>query len=970
VRIPTLRFGAVVLLAASLVACSGNDGAQGAQGPKGDTGDTGPQGPPGPPAPPAIFITSNTTPDEFAALDIRVTIKSVAFPAATANGPNVTFTLADPDGAPIIGFGSTSQASTATVPMYPNIAFALAKLVPAANGSPSKWVSYIVTTVPTSTAAAAPTRPSTDNTGTLTDHGDGTYDYTFFRDVTTMDATLAAMPPVTAPNDKADLGDVSWQPTLPHRLTIQISGNAPGTGTNTPDGVQLVPGVLLTKAVDVVYDFIPQTGATTTSGREMVANDNCTSCHSTLGGIPGDSAESSGAGFHGGSRNDVRYCVVCHTDQRKYGRAEATYTAATMTFSGNTYRVDGRAVGDLPNLIHKVHLGEMLTKQAYNFGGVLLNETHYSQDIRNCQKCHDASIAATPQGDDWKNNPSRLACGACHDGIDFSTGLGTTITGGTGGHVGGAQADDHACAGCHSPGGIDTKHTPVTPPNTGSALHVAGGNANTNAAWVASNPNRLPSGAIRVTYDVKSVSRDANKHPVIVFRMLQNGVASASTDLLDFATAPVNAASGQKEIWPNFMGSPSAYFVWAVPQDGITAPADFNVSASGYIKNLWNGTATGNGAGTIVADATPQADGSHYYTVTLTGITVIDGAVMLSGGIGYTYSVSSTLPLTQTNLSDYPVPDGSGLVNAGATNKTGGLIVVAPNAQKVATGYTGRRTIVDDSKCNACHQELGTFTEDAFHAGQRNDGTTCAWCHKPSQTSSGWSADSTAFVHAIHGGAKRHVPFTWDASSTTDSFADVKYPGVLARCEQCHVPGSYDFSNSASADAVGLGADQTDKRLYRTVGVGKYIGVAGNTITTYTYSAGVCNAGAQGSAQTALGVFTLSPYVVADASGTTGTYYGFGFSHNAGAAASNSCSTNPSLGTVQADPATLVTSPTVTVCTACHDSDLAKAHMEQMGGSFYAARGTPGTGALGTVEQCFVCHASDRIASIHDVHYR
>jgi hypothetical protein len=57
-------------------------------------------------------------------------------------------------------------------------------------------------------------------------------------------------------------------------------------------------------------------------------------------------------------------------------------------------------------------------------------------------------------------------------------------------------------------------------------------------------------------------------------------------------------------------------------------------------------------------------------------------------------------------------------------NAYGGLIVIAKNVQKVATGYTGRRPIVEDARCNACHQELGTFTEDAFHAGQRNDGTT------------------------------------------------------------------------------------------------------------------------------------------------------------------------------------------------------------------------------------------------------
>jgi OmcA/MtrC family decaheme c-type cytochrome len=955
--------------ALALTGCSGSDGAQGPQGAKGDKGDPGN---PGPPGTPAVILTPNTPPETFAALDIRAAVTSVTI----ASAPVVNFTLADPDGLPIIGFGSKSQSATATVASYPNVAFALAKLVPAANGSPSKWVSYIVTTVPTTTTAAAPTRPSTDNTGTLVDHGDGSYSYTFYRDVTTIKAAVAA------PNDKADLGDLTWQPTLTHRLTIQISGNAPGTGTNTANAVQVTPGVPMTKPVDVIYDFVPAGGAVTTH-RDITVTENCNACHSTLGGIPGDSAESSGAGFHGGSRNNVEYCTVCHTDQRRYGRTEATYDAATLTLSGNTYLVSGRAVGNLPNMIHKVHLGEILAKKAYNYGGVVLDETLYSQDIRNCQKCHNATVAV--DGDNWKVNPSRLACGACHDGIDFATGLGVTLADAAkgltstpnahGGGIPGPLADDSTCAGCHGPTGtpavsrIDGYHTPVTPPNQGSSLHLAvGGNANTNAAWIASNTSRLPTGAIKVSYNVKSVSRNASKQPVIVFQLLQNGTA---TPILDFATAPLNAGSGLKEIWADFMGSPSAYFVWSVPQDGVAKPADFNVSASGYIRKLWDGTATGTGAGTLVAGTGADAG---YYVVTLTGVTVADNAVMLTGGIGYSYNVTSTLPLTQTNLAAYPVPDGSGLVS-GAANKTGGLIVIAPNAQMVATGYTGRRAIIEDARCNACHQELGTFTEDAFHAGQRNDGSTCSWCHRPNQTSSGWSADAAAFVHAIHAGGKRNVPYTWHASSTTKSYNDIGYPGVLARCEQCHLPGSYDFSSSASADAVGLGSDQTDKRLSRTVGVGKYIGVAGNTITTY--SGATCATLGTSTAQTDVGVYALSPYVVADAVGATGTYYGFGFNYNAapllGTSTAQTCSANgtviPAIApqtALEADPATLVTSPTVTVCSACHDSNLALSHMELNGGSYYISRAA----AASNVEQCFVCHAFDRLASIRDVHAR
>ena len=62
----------------------------------------------------------------------------------------------------------------------------------------------------------------------------------------------------------------------------------------------------------------------------------------------------------------------------------------------------------------------------------------------------------------------------------------------------------------------------------------------------------------------------------MVFRWLQNGVV---VPFLDFAAAPLNPATARKEMWANFMGSPSAYFVWAVPQDGISNPADFNDAA-------------------------------------------------------------------------------------------------------------------------------------------------------------------------------------------------------------------------------------------------------------------------------------------------------------------------------------------------------------------------------------------------------
>ena len=976
-RIPQwLVFCVAGVLAASLAACGGSDGAAGPAGPPGDTGATGPAGPPGTPgisAANAVSVGSNAltntdaiTANAAAWADMQPTVTVTG--VTIASPPVVTFSVMDSFGKPVIGLGNTTKSSTATVASYANLAFALAKLVPGTAGGPSKWVSYIVTTVPTTTTGALPQTPGTDNTGTLVDNGDGTYKYTFYRDVTTISAQVAAMAASAAaanPNNKvSDLGDLTYTATLTHRLTVALSGNAPGTGTNTPNAAtSSVAAVPMKHPVNAIYDFIPATGkpvAATDFSREIVANTNCENCHRQLGGVPGLDAAEDASLFHGGSRNTTQYCVVCHTDQRRYGQVEATYTSngAIRTFTSSTRVVDGRTIGNLPNYIHKLHAGPLLAHNNYGYpspassGGLNFTDTTYPQDVRNCTSCHagnsanvSALITKTKDGDNWKTNPTALACGACHDGINFATGTGVTLkdkaagltqsnTGGGLAHPAGPQPDDSNCALCHKSNGtfpladIDLSHFPVTPPAPDNSLVLNGTNANTNAAWIASGASvgRLPPGAIAPTYDVKSVSRDANKHPVMVFRWLQNGTA---VPINVFASAAVNPATGQKEMWDNFMGAPSAYFVFAVPQDGITAPADFNASASGWLRSIWASGKTSTAASAVSATLTGP-DGSGYYTVTLTGYTVPDNAVMLTGGMGYTYNVTSTLPLTQTNLPDYPTAVPTNPTYAGTSQRTGGLIVIAPNVQKVATGYTGRRAIVEDARCNACHQELGTFTEDAFHAGQRNDGTTCSWCHNPNQNNGGWSGDSTSFVHGIHASAKRQNKYTWHATpnpgapanstnlSDYDGFWNVTYPGILNDCTTCHLPGTFDLSASASQSASGQ-VDGVDKRLYRAVATG-----------------------------TPASAPPSSPFVVA------GTNYGTNFGFNAATGV-----------TTPADGTTLVNSPTVTVCSTCHDSADAISHFKINGAAFYQARSTAITG---TNETCLICHGTGRVADIAVVH--
>src|SRR5262249_15650122 len=153
-----------------------------------------------------------------------------------------------------------------------------------------------------------------------------------------------------------------------------------------------------------------------------------------------------------------------------------------------------------------------------------------------------------------------------------------------------------------------------------------GGNANTNAAWIASSPTRLPNGAIPVSYDIKSVSVNASHQPVMVFRMLQYGQRK---DLNDPASSAPNPATGSREVWDHFWGPPSPYFVFSVPQDGIMAPADYNATVSGYLRSIWNGTSTGSGKGTLTGP-----DGDGYYTGTLTGVTIPTSATQLTGGMG------------------------------------------------------------------------------------------------------------------------------------------------------------------------------------------------------------------------------------------------------------------------------------------------------------------------------------------------
>ncbi len=701
------------------------------------------------------------------------------------------------DGRPVVGFkvndrhgngvkGLVAQATT--------VRLGILKLAaPGVNGSANEtWVSYDADSAASTSSYETPTTAG----AVMTDNGDGTYAFKFAKDITA-GATAGT----------------TYEPTRIHRVValIYTSGNpyAP---------------------MNAVFDFVPATGEVKpVNDQETVDGAACLQCHGAFRAKAGQST-----GFHGGSRYLVSVCVLCHNDQSRFisisgNNKDDSAIDSSGVWTGNLVKLNGESTFNLPVFIHKIHMGEELTLKVFIHkihmgeeltlkGGTYRAvakpwEVTYPQDVRNCAKCHKTNGRST----NWKDVPSRRACGACHDGITFT---GQPLNARTGHFV---QIDNDitgapgstGCNGCHPAATIAGYHTPVAAPNIDSSYaNTTSGNANTNAGWLPA-VNALPANAAKIWYEVDSVTTTAASNPQIVFRMMKQ----EPNLVADFVTFNPTTST---EMMDNYVGSSSIYFAFAVSQSGIEKPADWNSTISAYLKNVWKGTnATLTGPVTKAASGTTPATGG-WYTATITNGKVPASARLLTGGVGYSYSLTSTQPLTQTNVPNYPyngtgtaVTCGPKIGTGGVTvlcnsptprvlqKKEGGLVVAAPNVWKTAKNHTARRTIVSNAKCNACHDQLGSIP--TFHAGQRNDAPTCAFCHTPNRTSSGWSANAKDFIHAIHGGAKREVPFTWHAVSATDTFAEVTFPGILRRCTTCHLDqtaagdSTFDYSANASA---------------------------------------------------------------------------------------------------------------------------------------------------------------------------
>lgn len=344
-------------------------------------GPTGDAGPAGPAGP-----TGATGGTNQVATSLHIVINDVKI---TTDTSTVDFTITDQNGTGYAG-----------VPLS-TLEVMIAKLVPGTNGNPDEWQNYINHTADPNgigPGTKSTVQPGTDSGGSLTDNGDGTYTYTFGTNLEN----------VTSPVE------VKYDPSAVHRVAIDIRSST------------------LPSADNGIYTWIPETGATTgIDSDDVVDTASCNECHDHLA-------------VHGGPRQDVRECVLCHN-------------------SGNTDPSSGNSL-DFLVMIHKIHHGAELPSVVAGGSYIIygyrnsvndFSDVEFPQDIRNCTKCHAPNDANAPDSGDYASEPSMQACGSCHDDVDFAKGV-------SGGHPGGVVTDNTQCTVCHAPnrvaGSVEDAH--------------------------------------------------------------------------------------------------------------------------------------------------------------------------------------------------------------------------------------------------------------------------------------------------------------------------------------------------------------------------------------------------------------------------------------------------------------------------------------------------------------------------------
>jgi OmcA/MtrC family decaheme c-type cytochrome len=434
-------------------------------------GQTGPSGPPGQPGEPGEPGTSGDAgqpgqPGEpgrdtyLTGPDVDLELVSAVIEDGSAR---VRFHISDLDGVPLDREGLFSEGAV-------TVRFTLAWLATDAAGDAAQYTSYTTRPQTSPITGVTAIQAATDDGGTFTEIGvgEGVYEYTF------------ATPIVVA--------DASKTHTVGAYATRSFEGQ---TGSD-----------------DATFDFVPD-GRAVSVRREVVSDATCNGCHDPLSA-------------HGGARQKVSLCVLCHSAQ--------------------TTDPDTGEAMDFAVMVHKIHRGASLPSVAagtpYQIVGFQQSVHDYStvvfpRPIEACETCHQGEDA-----EHWRRKPALAACTSCHDDIVFST----PVPAGKVLHGGGTQPAGAPCNVCHAPTGSIAG---VTESHLSAAIDPARPEPAVEILEVTSSaPGQQP--VVRFRVSVAGVPRDIVSAPLATLRFT---VAGPNSDYAGWWQTTVNGggASGTLE---------------------------------------------------------------------------------------------------------------------------------------------------------------------------------------------------------------------------------------------------------------------------------------------------------------------------------------------------------------------------------------------------------------------------------------
>jgi len=326
---------------------------------------------------------------------------------------------------------------------------------------------------------------------------------------TTSQATGAVLGTITRPD--FELGSPATQ-IAPGQYKYTFTAQAPAgfdptvTTTVAVDGNRdLTPFDLGISYAGTTFNFVPN-GSPVTVTRDVIRTESCNGCHYQLA-------------FHGGYAHGMQMCVLCHQPQ-------------------NADPVTGNSL-DAKVFFHSLHMGSQLpsvlgTKTTpgvpFEIAGYMNILSNFSTvidpaDPRRCEVCHSQTTGAA-QATAFLSKPSRAACGACHNDVNFATGFsnGPEVN-----HPGGPQENDSQCSQCHIPQG----QLPFDASILGA--HVV---PTDTAATYPQNPDTLLAGINLAITSVANTS--AGQTPTVNFTLRDNkgnNIALSSTTTLSFTMA-------------------------------------------------------------------------------------------------------------------------------------------------------------------------------------------------------------------------------------------------------------------------------------------------------------------------------------------------------------------------------------------------------------------------------------------------